>query len=151
MSKEAVLLVGMQASGKTSFYRERFCDTHVRISLDMLRTRHREAQFFDVCLRTGQSFVVDNTNPTMADRKRYIAPAKNAGFRIVGYYFRSSIEECMRRNGRRSTEKIVPDRGLLGTYARLAVPTYEEGFDALYYVRMSVGAGFSIAEWSHEV
>jgi predicted kinase len=28
---EAVLFIGIQASGKTTFYRERFFDTHVRI------------------------------------------------------------------------------------------------------------------------
>jgi len=36
---EAVIFVGLQAAGKSTFYRERFFDTHVRINLDMLRTR----------------------------------------------------------------------------------------------------------------
>ncbi len=39
---EEVIFCGIQASGKTTFYRERFFDTHVRISLDLLRTRRRE-------------------------------------------------------------------------------------------------------------
>ena len=39
---EAVIFVGLQASGKSTFYRERFSRTHVRINLDMLKTRHRE-------------------------------------------------------------------------------------------------------------
>ena len=39
---EAVIFVGLQGSGKSTFYRERFFDTHVRLSLDMLKTRHRE-------------------------------------------------------------------------------------------------------------
>lgn len=33
---EAAILMGLQASGKTMFYRERFFHTHVRISLDLL-------------------------------------------------------------------------------------------------------------------
>lgn len=37
---EAIVFVGIQAAGKTSFYRERFFRTHIRLSLDMLRTRH---------------------------------------------------------------------------------------------------------------
>ncbi len=37
---EAVVFCGIQGSGKTSFYRERLLATHVRISLDLLRTRH---------------------------------------------------------------------------------------------------------------
>ena len=39
---EMVLFVGIQATGKSSFYLERFFRTHVRINLDMLKTHHRE-------------------------------------------------------------------------------------------------------------
>ena len=59
---EAVILVGIQASGKTTFYRERFFETHVRLSLDMLRTRHRERLLVAACVAAQQPFVVDNTN-----------------------------------------------------------------------------------------
>lgn len=51
---EAIILIGIQDSGKSTFYRERFFDTHVRISLDQLKTRHREAAFLHTCLSTGQ-------------------------------------------------------------------------------------------------
>jgi hypothetical protein len=33
---EAVILTGIQAAGKSTFYQERFSGTHVRINLDML-------------------------------------------------------------------------------------------------------------------
>jgi len=36
---EVVVLCGVQGSGKTTLYRERFLDTHVRVSMDLLRTR----------------------------------------------------------------------------------------------------------------
>ena len=39
---ELVIFTGLQASGKTTFYGTRFRDSHVRINLDMLKTRHRE-------------------------------------------------------------------------------------------------------------
>jgi len=39
---EAVIFVGIQATGKSSFYRKHFFDTYVRINLDMLKTRYRE-------------------------------------------------------------------------------------------------------------
>jgi predicted kinase len=39
---EAVILIGIQGSGKSTFCRERFFNTHIRINLDMLKTRHRE-------------------------------------------------------------------------------------------------------------
>lgn len=86
---ELVLLVGIQASGKWSFYKKQFADTHVRINLDMLRTRNRERIIFQACLQAKQPMVVDNTNPTKKDRARYIIPAREAGFKVIGYYFPS--------------------------------------------------------------
>jgi hypothetical protein len=56
---EAVVFSGVQGVGKSTFYRERFFATHVRINLDMLRTRNREdvlLQFMEVVERAGTSF-----------------------------------------------------------------------------------------------
>ncbi len=39
---EMVLLIGIPATGKSSFCREKFFHTYVRLNLDMLGTRHRE-------------------------------------------------------------------------------------------------------------
>ena len=82
---EAVILCGVQGSGKTTLYRDRFIETHARVSMDLLRTRAREAAFLKLCLETRMPFVVDNTNPTVADRARYVAPAREAGFKVVAY------------------------------------------------------------------
>ena len=82
---EAIVLCGLQGAGKTTLYRDRWLETHVRISMDLLRTRAREAALLELCLATRQPFVVDNTNPTVADRRRYLEPARAAGFRVVGY------------------------------------------------------------------
>ncbi len=73
---EAVILVGIQASGKTTFYKQRFFDTHVRISRDLMKTRHRQAAFLTTCLQTGQRFVSDDTHPARADRARIIEAAR---------------------------------------------------------------------------
>jgi predicted kinase len=50
MSVDAIIFVGIQATGKSTFFKERFFDTHVRINLDMLKTRHREETLFNACL-----------------------------------------------------------------------------------------------------
>jgi predicted kinase len=67
---EAVIFIGIQASGKSTFYKERLFNTHIRINLDMLKTRNREKQLMQVCLQTGQPFVIDNTNPTKEERQK---------------------------------------------------------------------------------
>ena len=148
---ESVILIGLQASGKTTFYRERFFNTHVRVSLDLLKTRHREMRFMQVCLETQQPFVIDNTNPTKEERRRYIEAAKAARFRVVGYYLQSRVEECKGRNQGRCENQQVPLVGLLGTYKRLELPSLSEGFDELHYVRLAEVGGFVIERWSDEV
>lgn len=86
---EAVLFIGIQGLGKSSFYKERFFNTHVRINLDMLKTKNRQRVLLNACLEGKQPFVIDNTNVTAEARSYFIAEAKAAGFRVVGYYFRA--------------------------------------------------------------
>ncbi len=148
---EAVLLIGLQASGKTTFYRERFFNTHVRINLDMLKTRHREKRLLHVCLETHQPFVIDNTNPTKEERRPYIEAAKAARYRVIGYYLQSRVEECKSRNEGRCEPQQVPLAGLLGTYKRMELPSPSEGFDELYYVRIREDGRFIVEAWSDEV
>lgn len=148
---EAVILIGAQASGKSTFYRERFFRTHVRVSLDLLRTRHRERRMLETCIETGQPFVIDNTNPQRTDREAYIAQARSAGFKVVGYYLQSRLAEIIERNAARSEEERIPEKGVRGTYSRLELPSLDEGFDELYYVRYTEPEGYIIERWKDEV
>lgn len=61
---DAVIFIGIQATGKSSFYAERFLSTHLRLNMDMLKTRHRESILLKAYIESKSSFVVDNTNPT---------------------------------------------------------------------------------------
>jgi predicted kinase len=148
---EAVILIGIQGAGKSTFCRDRFFNTHVRINLDMLKTRHREELLFDACLAAKQSFVVDNCNPSGEDRRRYIEPAKAAGFTVIGYYLQSKVDDCKERNEKRAAGQVVPLKGLLGAAGRLQLPSFEEGFNKLYYVKVDGNGGFLVEEWKDEV
>ena len=144
---EMVLFVGIQATGKSSFYLERFFRTHVRINLDMLKTLHREDLLVKACLQGKTAFVVDKMNLTRADRATYIGPAKKAGFRICGYSFDSSLTGALQRNARREIADRVPEAGLTGASKRLELPSYSEGFDQLFSVRMDGQGGFAVEEF----
>lgn len=65
---ELVIFSGLQAAGKTTFFRERFAATHEHVSKDAWpNARKREARqrrLVEAHLRAGRSVVVDNTNPT---------------------------------------------------------------------------------------
>jgi predicted kinase len=148
---EAVIFIGIQGTGKSSFYQERFFHTHVRINSDMLRTKNRLRLLFNACLEAQQPFVLDNTNVTAEVRAELIASAKAAGFRVIGYYFRSDITSALARNSGRVDAARVPDRGVLGTYKKLELPQRAEGFDALYYVQIDPAGKFQVEEWADEV
>ena len=116
----------------------------------MLKTRHREKLLFNACLAAKQSVVIDNTNPLKSDRSKYILPAKNHRFEITGYYFHSSIEECKQRNSLRRGKAQIPLVGILATAKKLELPSYEEGFDRLYYVKISSSSIFVVEKWQDE-
>ncbi len=141
---EAVLLVGAQASGKTSFYHQRFAGTHERISLDALKTRAREQKALSRCFASGRPFVIDNTNATSASRALYIAAAKTRGFRVVGYFFRSELKDLLARNNRREGRGKIPPAGVVATYKRMQPPSKDEGFDELYVVRIEPEGEFTV-------
>src|SRR5579872_2526123 len=131
VAAEAIIFVGVQGSGKTSFYRKHFFETHVRISLDMVRTRPREQLLLAACLQSKQSFVIDNTNPLPSDRARYVEPARAAGFRVVAYFFAATLREAIQRNNLREGKLRIPLPGITSTFRKLQAPKLEEGFDAI--------------------
>jgi predicted kinase len=147
---EAVIFIGIQGSGKSSFFRERFFDSHVRINLDMLRTRRREELVAAACLQAGQSFVIDNTNTQPSDRARYVGPARAAGFRTVAYFFESSLRDAMRRNNLRAGKQKVPAPAVAAAFKKLVPPSAEEGFDEIYTVTLTAGRGFVVSKSSSQ-
>src|SRR5262249_55910692 len=69
---------------------------------------------------------------------------QGCGFRVVGYYFQSRVEDCKRRTEQRPAGRQVPLRGLLDTAGRMELPSPEEGFDELFYVRIEEGGAFMV-------
>jgi predicted kinase len=143
---EAVILCGIQASGKTTFYRERFAATHERISLDDLKSRTRERAALERCLAQRTPFVVDNTNATKAYRAPYIAAARAAGFRVISYFFATEPKKALERNKQRTGKEVIPAAGLFATHKRLEKPTLDEGFDEIHVVEIVEAGRFSVTE-----
>jgi predicted kinase len=147
---QAVIFVGVQASGKSTFYQRQFFNSHVRISLDLLKTRHRESIFLSACLETQQRFVVDNTNVSISERARYVTLARQHEYELIGYYFESNAQAALERNAGRQGKQRIPDKGILGTFKRLEKPSFHEGFDRLFTVTIADNA-FHVEELYREL
>ena len=145
---EVDVFSGIQGSGKSSFYAQRFLHTHVRISLDLLKTRQREDILLHACLAAQTPFVVDAINPTAEKRARYVRLAKAAGFRAVLFYFEVSVKAAIARNAQRPAERRVPQLAILGTQAKLQPPSAEEGFDASYRLQLSDSGAFIVGDFT---
>ena len=141
-----IIFIGIQGSGKSTFYKEKFMDGgYHRLNLDTLKTRKKEEKFFKAGLSNKLWLVIDNTNPTRADRERYIVPAKNKGYEIIGYYFMTDLERALKRN--ESRDRVVPQVGIYATLKKLERPSYAEGFDKLFFVKIDPNNKFIIEEW----
>jgi len=97
-----------------------------------------------LALSQGQSVVIDNTNPALADRAPVIALARQFGARVIGYYFTATTREAVGRNRGREGQARVPDVAIFTRAKRMAKPLLEEGFDELYAVSIDPSGDFSV-------
>ncbi|MCP3144365.1 ATP-binding protein [Pyxidicoccus xibeiensis] len=151
---ELVVFIGLQGSGKSSFFKQRFTDTHALVSKDLWpHARRREARqqrYISEALAAGRSVVVDNTNPSPDVRAPLIALGREHGARVVGYYFASDLKQCLARNEQRQGRARVPEVALFATVKQLRRPSAAEGFDALYHVTLTPEGVFRVEDWKEE-
>lgn len=157
---EVVIFIGLQATGKSTFYRQYFATTHELISKDLMSRRGKESrqvQSIDIALAANKSLakptvgiVIDNTNPRAIDRTNIINQSRNYQVKIIGYYFASKVNESLERNRKRTGKALVPDVGIFSTAKLLVKPEYTEGFDELFYVQIGTEAEFIITPWRKE-
>jgi len=144
-----VILIGLPGAGKTSFYEQNFAASHRHISKDLWpnaagREARQRRELADA-LAAGASVVVDNTNPSIADRAAIIAIAHASGARVIGYFFDVTTRQAIARNAERRDRKKVPNVAIFTVAKRLVPPTPGEGFDELFRVTLTPDRTFSVS------
>jgi len=137
---ECIIFTGLQASGKSTYYMQNFYKTHMRINLD----------FLQASIDAHQRLVIDNTNPSIADREKYIKLFKANHFKIIGYFFEATLEECLVRNSQRKGKENISEIGLRSVFSKLVEPSFSEGYDMLYKVKMQNNQ-FVVTEIKNEI
>ena len=128
------MLIGIQGSGKSTFYERKFASTHLRISMDLAGSRARELRLLEYCIQAQLPFVVDNTNATTTQRSAFILPARAAGFEVIGFYFPPDINTALQRNASRMGKQKVPVPAIYRTLKYFQQPEFREGFDQIWEV-----------------
>ena len=171
---ELVVFVGIQASGKTTYYRRHLAESHAHVSLDTWRgkgnVRAKERAAIMAALAAAadsagatRGVVVDNTNVTAAARRRYGTYAadfaRQAGCRarLVAYFFDADLPGCLARNQQRPPPDqvpppapyFVPPAAIAAFAQRLEPPEFDEGFERIVRVRVA-GEDFQTEEFRPE-
>lgn len=145
---EVAIMIGLQASGKTTFCRQVLATEHVVVSKDAFpNARHRQRRqlrLISDALAEGRSVAVDNTNPSPQEWQPLIEAARAHGAAPVGYWFPPDLAATQQRNAIREGRARVPDVGLYATLKQLRPPTQADGFDHLYLVRFDGRGGFDV-------
>ncbi len=135
---EAIIFVGLQGSGKTTYFTDHFAATHEHVSRDVQQSAEHEAALIRECLRSGRSFVLDNTNATRTVRAPYIREAKAAGFSVLSYFFDTPVRTAIGRNNHRKDKRPIPVPAILRAAKRLEPPSIEEGIDEIRTITAKV-------------
>lgn len=153
---ELIILIGLQASGKSTFYRTRFAETYEHISKDLLKSsknmnkNQKQAERIERAFLEQRSVIIDNTNVTVHYRQLLIDIGRRYDATIIGYYFQPDVLSSRTRNMQRTGKAQVPDKAIFITAHKFEPPSYAEGFDALYYVRIGKDSTSENPVWEIE-
>lgn len=137
--KEVILMVGCPGSGK-SFFSENFLVSkgYVRVNRDKLGSWQKCIKVMEEALSAGKKVVIDNTNPNIESRKKYIESAKK--FNVQCRCFVMKIETAHAKHNnkfRELTDKShlkISDIIINSYFKQFEEPTLEEGFTEIVEV-----------------
>lgn len=133
--QEMILLVGYPASGKTTFYENYLKNNgYVHINQDELKTLSKCLTLAKKCIKEERSICVDNTNPSLETRQKYIQLCKINKIPIRCVYFNTDINTAKFLNAYRAntSDKNIPEISYNVYKKNFTEPTLKEGFNEIF-------------------
>ncbi|MGW1805408.1 AAA family ATPase [Streptomyces sp. NPDC002078] len=148
---DVAVLVGLQASGKSTFYARCLSGRYALVSKDLFprgakNKQRRQMRLVEEHLAAGRPVAVDNTNPSPQEWGPLVEMAHRHGATVTAYWFPPDVAGSLRRNAARAGRERVPDVGVLATLKRLREPSPADGFDEVREVRFDGRGGFDVRE-----
>ncbi|XP_069461738.1 bifunctional polynucleotide phosphatase/kinase isoform X2 [Ambystoma mexicanum] len=137
-SQEVVVAVGLPAAGKSTFFKEHLVpEGYVYANRDTVGSWQKCVVMCAESLKNGKSVVIDNTNPDVESRNRYIECAKKAGVPIRCFLFTATIEMAKHNNTFREMtytgqgHQPVNDMIFNSYKSKFVAPSLKEGFSEI--------------------
>ncbi|UGY93939.1 ATP-binding protein [Streptomyces gobiensis] len=152
---DVAVLVGLQASGKTTFYEQCLSGHYTLVSKDLFprsarNKQQRQMRLVEEALTAGRSVAVDNTNPSPEEWDPLVALIHAHDATVTAYWFPPDVTGSLQRNAPREGRDQVPDVAIFATLNRLREPSFSDGFDTVLEVRFDGQGGFEVRQLPHE-
>ncbi|KAG9264854.1 bifunctional polynucleotide phosphatase/kinase [Astyanax mexicanus] len=139
--QEVIVAVGFPGAGKSTFFHTHVIPKgYVYVNRDTLGSWQNCVSACERGLREGRSVVVDNTNPDVESRKRYVDVSRKAGVPCRCFNFTASLEQSKHNNRFRemvpSATKHAPVNDMVfHSYKnKFAAPSLSEGFSEILQI-----------------
>jgi predicted kinase len=135
-----VLLVGLPASGKSTFYQATFAATHKLLSKDLMgRGSGKEGKLQKLVtemLGKKERVCIDNCNMLDEHRLNLIEIARFFDVPVHCYVFAFDLAGCFRRNDQRKGKALVPKVAMLARRKEYVAPAWDEGYARMFDVHL---------------
>ena len=140
---EVVVFVGFPASGKTTFYHEVMKPHgYVHVNRDTLGSWQRCVNVCEQELKKQRKVVIDNTNPDVEFRMRYVTSAQSCGVHVRCFQFMTTLDQAKHNNRFRELttntgKKKVTEIAYNTFKSRFVQPTTAEGFTEILKITLN--------------
>ena len=140
---EVVVFVGFPASGKTTFYEKIMKPNgYVHINRDALGTWQKCVNMCNQELKRKRKVVIDNTNPDVESRGRYISCAQKYSVPVRCFHFLTTMAEAKHNNKfreltTRGDHTKVTDIAYNTFKSRFVPPQITEGFKKVLKITLN--------------
>ncbi|KAL7848541.1 hypothetical protein SRHO_G00201640 [Serrasalmus rhombeus] len=140
-SQEVIVAVGFPGAGKSTFFHAHVIPKgYVYVNRDTLGSWQNCVSACERALKEGRSVAVDNTNPDLESRKRYVDVSRKAGVPCRCFNFTASLEQSKHNNRFRemvpSAMKHVPVNDMIfhSYKKKFVTPSLSEGFSEILQI-----------------